>query len=199
VVVTGAGGRTGGLIIKQLLSDPTRFTSVIGTVRSKAAAKVAGLPEGDVVEVDLAAAAAEAATASDVRSNAAAAGLLEALQGADALVICTSGVPQIKYASLIGVIAGRLIGRKFMPGFTWKQGQTPEQVRSAAGDGVRAHVDDALVLSPRTRRCTCHTPCCAPRRSTGWGSACKSTLPRRRACSRWCWLAAWAARTPTTF
>jgi hypothetical protein len=41
----------------------------------------------------------------------------------------TSGVPQIKYSSLFGVIAGRLIGRKNMPGFTWKKGELPEQVR----------------------------------------------------------------------
>jgi hypothetical protein len=40
-----------------------------------------------------------------------------------------SGVPQIKYSSLFGVIAGRLIGRKNMPGFTWKKGELPEQVR----------------------------------------------------------------------
>lgn len=43
-----------------------------------------------------------------------------------------SGVPQIKYSSLIGVIAGRLVGRKNMPGFSWKQGQKPEQVNRGA-------------------------------------------------------------------
>jgi hypothetical protein len=43
--------------------------------------------------------------------------------------VAASGVPQIKYSSLFGVIAGRLIGRKSMPGFTWKKGELPEQVR----------------------------------------------------------------------
>jgi hypothetical protein len=43
--------------------------------------------------------------------------------------VTVSGVPQIKYSSLFGVIAGRLIGRKNMPGFTWKKGELPEQVR----------------------------------------------------------------------
>ncbi|KAI8465986.1 MAG: isomerase [Monoraphidium minutum] len=137
VVVTGAGGRTGGLAVKALLSQPDKFSSVYGTVRSKAAAgaKLAtdlGLPEANIVEFDLAAAAAAAAGGGEGAAGggggAAAAALEVALAGADALVIATSAVPQIKYSSLIGVIAGRLVGRKSMPGFTWKQGQTPEQI-----------------------------------------------------------------------
>lgn len=130
VVVTGAGGKTGGLIVKKLLKQPDRFTSVVGTVRSKASAGslvTEGLPESSVVEFDLAA-AVEAAVDSSGGGNPALAGFTEALQGADAVVIATSGVPQIKYSSLIGVIAGRLVGRKSMPGFTWKQGQLPEQI-----------------------------------------------------------------------
>lgn len=131
IVVTGAGGRTGGLIVKKLLEEPNKY-KVIGTVRSKAASCKAttalGLSDTDVVDFDLGAAAA--AANGDISSNGAAAELLSALQGADALIICTSGVPQIKYSSLIGVIAGKLIGRKNMPSFTWKKGEKPEQVRA---------------------------------------------------------------------
>lgn len=124
VVVTGAGGRTGGLIVKQLLEKADN--SVVGTVRSKASSSKLHFDaeKATLVELDLAAAAAAANEA----DNAALKEFAAALQGADALVICTSGVPQIKYSSLFGVIAGRLIGRKNMPGFTWKKGELPEQI-----------------------------------------------------------------------
>lgn len=131
VVVTGAAGRTGGLIVKNLLADKDKYTSVIGTVRSKKSASAllsAGLKDDDVIEFDLAAAAAAAEGAAAEQPEPNTQRLTEALKGADVLVICTSGVPQIKIASLFGVIAGKLIGRKNMPGFTWKQGQTPEKV-----------------------------------------------------------------------
>lgn len=134
VVVTGAGGRTGGLIVKNLLKHPDQFSSVVGTVRPKGSGQklvADGLPESNLVELDLAAAVAAAGAGSD--SNPALEAFKEALAGADTLVIATSGVPQIKYSSLIGVIAGRLVGRKSMPGFTWKQGQLPEQVGPATG------------------------------------------------------------------
>lgn len=162
-MVTGAGGRTGGLIVKKLLEDKERIQSVKGTVRSKKAPLPkqladAGLTEADVIEFDLAA-AAEAANSS-IKANTAAADLVEALPDADVLVIVTSAVPQIKYSSLIGVIAGRLVGRKSMPGFTWKQNQLPEKVsglRSAVcaikGVGVQVH----------SRCAWCHTKhTCAP-------------------------------------
>lgn len=126
VVVTGAGGRTGGLIIKQLLEKADN--SVVGTVRSKASSSKLQFDaeKASLVELDLAAAAA--AAAADNADNPAVNEFAAALQGADALVIATSGVPQIKYSSLFGVIAGRLIGRKAMPGFTWKKGELPEQI-----------------------------------------------------------------------
>jgi uncharacterized protein YbjT (DUF2867 family) len=87
-VVTGAGGRTGKLVVKKLLEQPNTFTP-IATVRSKSSAgklTSEGLPESSLVEFDLAAAAA---------AGAAPAALTAALQGADALVIATSGVPQV--------------------------------------------------------------------------------------------------------
>lgn len=97
--MTGAAGRTGGLIVQQLLTDKEKFNSIKATVRAKKSATAllsAGLTEPDIVEFDLAAAAAAAASS---EAGAAAepntARLAEALQGADALVICTSGVPQV--------------------------------------------------------------------------------------------------------
>lgn len=52
------------------------------------------------------------------------------LQGADALVIATSGVPQIKPLSLIPVMLAKLFKQEGVrPQFKWKEGQMPEQVR----------------------------------------------------------------------
>lgn len=141
VVVTGAGGRTGALICKNILENSEQF-SVVGTVRSKKASNKAttsaGLTDDNTIEFDLAAAAA--AADGDICASTAgqpASGLAAALQGAEALVICTSAVPQIKYSSLIGVIAGKLVGRRNMPSFTWKKGEKPEQASAALS--VQAH------------------------------------------------------------
>ena len=129
--MTGAAGRTGALIIKELLARPEDF-SVAGTVRARASGSkllAAGLPEASLVEFDLAAAAA----AADPAASPAAAGLKAALQGADTLVIATSGVPQIKYLSLIPVMLAKITGKQGVrPDFTWKAGQMPEQVREAS-------------------------------------------------------------------
>jgi NAD(P)-dependent dehydrogenase (short-subunit alcohol dehydrogenase family) len=88
VVVTGAGGRTGGLIVKQLLEKADN--SVVGTVRSKASSSKLHFDaeKATLVELDLAAAAAAANEA----DNAALKEFAAALQGADALVICTRWV-----------------------------------------------------------------------------------------------------------
>jgi NAD(P)-dependent dehydrogenase (short-subunit alcohol dehydrogenase family) len=122
VVVTGAGGRTGQLIVKKLLDQKDQFTA-LATVRSKSSGNrllADGLPESSLIEFDLATAAADGSTP---------ASLTAALQGADALIIATSGVPQIKYLSLIPVFWAKLTGKEGVrPEFTWKQGQMPEQV-----------------------------------------------------------------------
>jgi hypothetical protein len=141
-VVTGAAGRTGALTVKQLLADKEKFTDIKATVRTKKSASQllsAGLKDDDIIEFDLSAAAAAAADSTSAEQQEPnTQRLADAVKGADALVICTSAVPQIKYTSLIGVIAGRLVGRKNMPGFTWKQGQTPENVSHyfTCGEGV---------------------------------------------------------------
>lgn len=136
VVVTGAGGRTGGLIVKQLLADKEKYSSIVATVRTKKSASqliAAGLADDNAIEFDLAAAAAAAEGGASDQPEPNTQRLEEALKGADVLIIATSAVPQIKYTSLFGVIAGRLVGRKNMPGFTWKQGQTPEKVLAFVG------------------------------------------------------------------
>lgn len=93
--MTGAGGRTGGLITKQLLADKEKFSSIKATVRSKKVPPSqllsAGLTDDDVIEFDLAAAAAaaEGAAAAAEQEEPNTQRLKEALKDADALVICT--------------------------------------------------------------------------------------------------------------
>lgn len=118
VAVTGAGGRTGGLVVKRLVAGPDKFEAV-PVVRSKQSAdKVEatyGLPKGAARVLDVASGDAAAATA--------------ALAGCDALVIATSAVPEILKLSLIPVILAKLFKREGVrPQFRWKEGQTPESV-----------------------------------------------------------------------
>lgn len=120
--------------MKKLLAQKDRFNTV-ATVRSKSSGSKlvsTGIPESALVEFDLAAAAA----AADGAPSPAAAGLSAALQDADALIIATSGVPQIKWLSLIPVMIAKLTGKEGVrPEFTWKQGQMPEQVRQGRCTG----------------------------------------------------------------
>ena len=118
--MTGAGGRTGGLCVKELAKAGSDAFVPLPIVRSaKSAQKVEaanGLASGAARVLDIASADVAAAAA--------------ALEGADALVIATSAVPEIVYWSLIPVMLKKLLrsdnpGR---PSFKWKAGQTPEQV-----------------------------------------------------------------------
>ena len=116
VVVTGAGGKTGKLILKQALQKPEQYEA-IGVVRdessrSKVAKELSCDPEQLVV--------------ADIRD-------FESLRQAfsprvDALIIATSAVPKIQPLSIVKVLIGKLIGQKFLPEFTFKLGQTPKEV-----------------------------------------------------------------------
>lgn len=84
VAVTGAGGRTGSLVLKKLLANPAAYEPV-ATVRSaSSAAKLekTGLSKAAIFEVDIAQGGSEAMAA--------------ALKGCEAMVIATSAVPKIK-------------------------------------------------------------------------------------------------------
>lgn len=90
VTVTGAGGRTGKLILQKLLAQPDRFTAR-GLVRD----------EQGVKKLESQGVSAQQLFAGDIAEDTAA--LEKSLQGADALIIATSGVPQMKPPSQIGV------------------------------------------------------------------------------------------------
>eukprot|EP00878_Enallax_costatus_P038284 GHUV01043475.1.p1 GENE.GHUV01043475.1~~GHUV01043475.1.p1 ORF type:complete len:280 (+),score=73.80 GHUV01043475.1:34-873(+) len=135
VLVTGASGRTGALVVKELLKLPDDF-DVCVSVRSDKAHKLMldlGVTPGDIFRLDIA--------DNDEQTISA---LKVALHGCQALIICTSAVPEPQMlASLLGGfgmwIASKMphFGRQqagpntaapFIPVTRWKGGQTPEQV-----------------------------------------------------------------------
>ncbi|KAG1657167.1 hypothetical protein FOA52_012282 [Chlamydomonas sp. UWO 241] len=116
VVVTGAAGRTGALVLKKLVaSDKYEPRAVVRSEQSKAKVVGMGVKDTNVFFADVA-----AGRPSDYA---------KAFEGADAIVVATSGVPQIVYFSLIAVFWAKLTGgAPARPQFTWKEGQMPEQV-----------------------------------------------------------------------
>ncbi|MEW5297232.1 MAG: hypothetical protein WDW36_000456 [Sanguina aurantia] len=129
VVVTGAAGKTGGLIVKKLVERSAQFEprALVRSDKSKAKVTALGVAESAIFTANIA--------------TASAADLAAALKGVDALVIGTSGVPEINYLSLIPVFVAKLTGQKGVsPSFTWKEGQKPEQVDWL---GQKAQIDAA--------------------------------------------------------
>lgn len=115
VLVTGAGGRTGGLVLEKLRSKPEQFAArgLVRTEESKA--KLGGgdhIFVGDVTKPE---------------------SLREAFQGIDALVITTSAVPKMK-PDFDPSKGGR-------PEFYYEEGGYPEQVDWI---GQKSQVDAAV-------------------------------------------------------
>merc|ERR1712176_452591 len=118
VLVTGAGGRTGKLVVKKLAARPTQFT-VRGLVRP---GKVHGDPienatyyTGDITNKD--------------------SSLSNAMQGCDSLVILTSAVPKVKEPRP---------EPPERPEFYYESGGMPEQVD---WEGQKNQIDVAKELS----------------------------------------------------
>ena len=154
IAVTGAGGRTGKLVVKRLLeaqdADAGSVSSVCATVRNgdgaarlKSDAPELAAAHNSVCVVDIAKLGRQArdgAAPSDPE-------LAAALRGSDALVIVTSGVPQIMKRSIAWMMIAKLIGRKGVrPSFRWKAGEEPKlvdyygqvaQIDAAVAAGVR--------------------------------------------------------------
>lgn len=112
VVVTGAGGRTGKLVLQKLLALTDQFEP-LALVRTEKSAKqlkkqVQGLTDDQVAVYDV--------TKNDARNP---------LENYDKLVICTSATPKIKIWSIIKLFFLKLIGRgkNVRPEFTFPNGQ----------------------------------------------------------------------------
>jgi uncharacterized protein YbjT (DUF2867 family) len=116
VLVSGAGGRTGGLVFKKLLQSED--FSPVGVVRrlksGKKLMKQFSLKPDQMVEADV--------------TN------LEALKkaivdsGAEKYVLCTSAVPKIKIWSLIKVLFGKVLGKQYRPEFYFQKNLSPYNV-----------------------------------------------------------------------
>jgi len=114
VAVTGAGGRTGGLVFKKLLS--AEGLTPVGVVRSGKSAnnlkKKTGASDDQI-------ALGNALDKDSVKS---------ALEGCDAMVIATSAVPKIKPLSILKVLIFKLLQKAARPEFYWEPKGTPEEV-----------------------------------------------------------------------
>jgi len=121
VVVTGAGGQTGGILVRKLLERGSEAFIARAVVRSDASEAKLKESLGDkaekleIVKADI--------TKPDTLSD--------AFKGMDALVIVTSGMPRLDKSSLVGVILTKIftlgmVSKK--PSFFFDEGQGPEQV-----------------------------------------------------------------------
>lgn len=115
VLVTGASGQTGFMVLRRLAERPNDFKAR-GLVRSEEAASgvrsklrhEVSLVHGDITKPQT---------------------LPAAFAGMDAVVIVTSALPQLKYSSLPGTIFKKVTGHKeVMPEFYFLEGAEPEVV-----------------------------------------------------------------------
>ena len=117
-MVTGAGGRTGSLVMKKLLERSDEYEA-IGVLRSEKSARQLRDWGAEDKNIFL----------GDILSENGDAVLAEALKGADRLVVCTSAVPKIKPFSLVPVILAKIFKKEGVrPKFTFKADQMPEQI-----------------------------------------------------------------------
>lgn len=127
VAVTGAGGQTGQLVFRKLLARPDEFSpiGIVRTEESRAELLKSGVPDSNVAVADV--------TSSET--------IASAMQGCEALVICTSAkpVPQGK---------DEATGR---PIFGFPNGQ-PEQVDWL---GQKNQIDAAKATGPDTHVVIC--------------------------------------------
>lgn len=127
VVVTGAAGRTGSLAVKKLAAGDFTPRAVIRSESSKGKVTALGVADKDVFYADV-----SAANAADYA---------KAFEGADAVILATSGVPKLKPLSMIPVLWAKITGKEGVrPEFEWKEGQMPQQVDWL---GAKAQIDAA--------------------------------------------------------
>lgn len=121
VLVTGAGGQTGSIVVRKLLERGTAF-KVRALVRST-------LSEEKLRQkLDESLAASLQVVHGDISNKEA---LTTAMQGVEKVVIVTSAMPQIDKLSLLKVIGLKLLSFGQMstkPDFWYEEGQAPEQV-----------------------------------------------------------------------
>jgi len=138
VLVTGASGKTGALVVKELLTRPDDFDVKV-TVRSDKARDLLqsmGVSPDHIHNIN-------------ISGKECVPELTAALKDTHGLVICTSAVPEVNMLQTVtgglGHLLGGLVKRNkedtpFVPVATWKGGQTPEKVDY---EGQVAQIDAA--------------------------------------------------------
>ena len=133
VLVTGAGGRTGRLVFEQLSgSDDFEARGLVRSAKAQKALKKVGATDEAIVRADV----ALGKEAGDT--------LTEAMQGCDAVVLCTSATPKIKPLSILKVLWKKKVLRSSEPGrpsFSWPERGTPEEVDWL---GAKRQIDAAV-------------------------------------------------------
>mmetsp|Transcript_8757 Transcript_8757/g.25223 ORF Transcript_8757/g.25223 Transcript_8757/m.25223 type:complete len:331 (-) Transcript_8757:188-1180(-) len=129
VLVTGASGRTGSLVVKKLLERKDDF-AVQGLVRSEKSAeklmKETGIGQDAVCMGDI---------------TEGSEGLKKAMEGCQAVILCTSAIPQLIPWSIFPVIWAKITGQEGVrPQFKFPEGQEPEKVDWV---GAKVQIDAA--------------------------------------------------------
>ena len=130
VVVTGASGKTGQIVVRKLLAASVDVRPVVRSEASKAKLKAA-VPAVDPANVEV----------------------VECFEKASHLVILTSSMPRIIVSSLFGVVWGKLMGKKGVrPSFYFAEGQEPERVdwigqREQIDAAKAAGIDHVILIS----------------------------------------------------
>jgi len=121
VLVVGAGGRTGSIVLEKLLTRKNQFVAK-GLVRGKGSVGKAKKSAPSSTDEDF--------IFGDITDAAAlTTAIKEEASGYDALVLLTSAVPKIKYLSLIPVILAKITGGPAKrPEFSFPEGASPEEV-----------------------------------------------------------------------
>mmetsp|Transcript_14091 Transcript_14091/g.15747 ORF Transcript_14091/g.15747 Transcript_14091/m.15747 type:complete len:326 (+) Transcript_14091:55-1032(+) len=129
VLVTGAGGRTGSILLRNLLASE-KFAPT-GMVRSEASKRKLAAKLGH-----------EAAALPLVLGDVTKGGLAQAMRGQECLVVLTSACPKIVYSSLPKVMWAKLTSsKKVSPDFVYPAGGAPEEVDWL---GQKAQIDAAV-------------------------------------------------------
>jgi len=127
VLVTGAAGRTGSLVLQQLVKAGDQFETKALVRTEKSGKKLRRKMNRRLLSRGDPKFSKEAIVSADVTSTEA---LASAMDGCDALVVCTSAVPKPKMRSILKFMWKKMVLRKADPGrpeFTWASGP-PEDV-----------------------------------------------------------------------
>lgn len=114
ILVTGAGGRTGSLVVGELLDADYQVRALVHSEKSKKKLLEA-YPKLSAVNIVVA----------DIQNKSS---LKGAFAGCSAAVVATSAVPKLKAWSLLPFLLKKLIGKKGKLRFSWKGDGKPEQV-----------------------------------------------------------------------